>query len=89
MRKNLFAPQTSDLLEKLALIFLHNFHRDQILLTMKIKKVITENQCEKHKKLEFNYLVCKVNIWELACDKKCGNSMTVPKDLSIDEMVGA
>ena len=34
-----FAPQTSDLLEKLALIFLYNFNRDHILLTLKIKKL--------------------------------------------------
>ena len=49
VHKNLFAPQTSDLMEKLALIFLYNFHRDHILLKLKIKKVIPENQCEKHK----------------------------------------
>ena len=28
VHKNLFAPQTWDLLEKLALIFLYNFHRE-------------------------------------------------------------
>ena len=39
VHKNLFAPQTLDLLEKLALIFLYNFHRDHILLTLKIKKL--------------------------------------------------
>ena len=39
VHKNLFAPQTSDLLEKLALIFLYNFHCDHILLTLKIKKL--------------------------------------------------
>ena len=42
VHKNLFVPQTSDLLEKLALIFLYNFHHDHILLKLKIKKVITE-----------------------------------------------
>ena len=42
-------PQTSDLLEKLALIFLHNFHRKRSLLKLLIKKVIAENHCEKHK----------------------------------------
>ena len=43
--QNLFAPQTSDLLEKLELIFLYNFHREHSLL-----KLIAENQCENHKK---------------------------------------
>ena len=47
--QNMFAPQTSDLLEKMVLIFLYNFHRDHNLQTLKIKKVIAENQCEKHK----------------------------------------
>ena len=42
--KNLFLPQTSDLLEKLALIFLNNIHREQCA---KIKIVIAKNQCEK------------------------------------------
>ena len=37
--KNLFAPPTSDLLEKLALIFLYNFHRNHILLTLKMKRL--------------------------------------------------
>ena len=46
---NLFALQISDLMEKLALIFLYNFHLDHILLILKIKKVIAENQCGKHK----------------------------------------
>ena len=32
-------PQTSDLFEKLALIFLHNFHRKRILLKFLIKKL--------------------------------------------------
>ena len=48
--KYLFASLTSHLLEKLALIFLHNFHREHRFLKLKIKKVIAENQCEKHKK---------------------------------------
>ena len=38
-------------LEKLALIFLYNFHREDILLQLVTK--IAENQFEKHKKLEF------------------------------------
>ena len=37
--KNLFTPQTSDLLENLALIVLDNFHHDHILLKLKIKKL--------------------------------------------------
>ena len=56
-------PHTSDLLEKLALIFLYNFHRDYILLTLKKKKkVIAENQCEKHKKLEFSLVCIALNV---------------------------
>ena len=35
-------------MEKLALIFLYNFHHDHILLKLE-KKVIAENQCEKRK----------------------------------------
>ena len=46
--KNLFAPQTSDLLETLALIYLHNFHRDHILLTL--KKKLSPKINEKNKK---------------------------------------
>ena len=33
------APQTWDLLEKLALIFLYDFHHDHISLKLKIKKL--------------------------------------------------
>ena len=43
-------PETSDLLEKSALFFLYNFHREHSWLKSIIKKVIAENQCEKHKK---------------------------------------
>ena len=38
--KNLFAPQAQDLLEKLAEILLYNFHREHILLKLKIKKLL-------------------------------------------------
>ena len=44
-------PETSDLLEKSALLFLYNFHRKHSWLKLIIKKVLAENQCEKHKKL--------------------------------------
>ena len=37
VHKNMFMPQTSDLLEMLALIFLYNFHREHKLLKIKIK----------------------------------------------------
>ena len=40
MHKNLFAPQTQDLLEKLAESLLYNFHREHILLKLKIKKLL-------------------------------------------------
>ena len=51
VHKILLAPQSSDLLEKWALIFLYNFHCNHILLTLKMKKGIV-SECEKHKKLE-------------------------------------
>ena len=38
VHKNLFAQQTLDPSEKLALIFLYNIHHDHILVTLKIKK---------------------------------------------------
>ena len=39
MHKNLFAPQTWELLEKLALIFLYNFHREHGLINLIRKKL--------------------------------------------------
>ena len=47
-------PETSDLLEESALIFLYNFHREHSWLKS-IIKVIAENQCEKHKKLSLAF----------------------------------
>ena len=38
--KKLFAPQAQVLLEKLAEILLYNFHREHILLKLKIKKLL-------------------------------------------------
>ena len=49
----MFAPQTSDFLEKLALLFLNNFHHEHSLLKSKIKKVIVEKKCEKQKNIFF------------------------------------
>ena len=43
IRKNLFAPQAQDLLEKLSEILLYNFHRKHILLKFEDKKVIAKN----------------------------------------------
>ena len=40
IHKNLFVPQAQDLLEKLAEILLYNFHREQILLKLKTKKLL-------------------------------------------------
>ena len=42
VHKNLFAPQTWDLLEKLALIFLYNFHREHGLINLIRKKLSPE-----------------------------------------------
>ena len=39
VHKNLFAPQTWELLEKLALIFLYNFHREHGLINLIRKKL--------------------------------------------------
>ena len=36
----MFAPQAQELLEKLAEILLYNFHREHILLKLKIKKLL-------------------------------------------------
>ena len=40
IHKNLFAPQAQDLLEKLAESLLYNFHRERILLKLKLKKLL-------------------------------------------------
>ena len=40
MHKNLFAPKAPDPLERLAECLLYNFHRDHILLKLKIKKLL-------------------------------------------------
>ena len=37
-------PQAQDLLEKLAEILLYNFHREHILLKLKIKKLLRKNK---------------------------------------------
>ena len=44
IHKNLFVPQAQDLLEKLAEILLYNFHREHILLKLKIKKLLRKNK---------------------------------------------
>ena len=51
--KFLFAPQISNLLEKLALIFLYNFHCDHILLALKIKKLSPKINVKNIKKTRF------------------------------------
>ena len=55
-------------LKKLALKILYNFHRQHSLLKSIIKKVIAENQCEKHKNS------CLVRMWILV---KIGKVRTV------------
>ena len=40
VHKNLFTPQAPDISEKLAECLLYNFHRDLILLKLKIKKLL-------------------------------------------------
>ena len=57
VHKNLFAPQTWDLLEKLVLLFLYNFDREHGLIKLIRKKIIAENQCEKHKKLSLAFFL--------------------------------
>ena len=46
IHKNLFAPQAHDLLEKLAESLLYNFHREHVLLKLKIKKLLREIRSE-------------------------------------------
>ena len=81
-------PETSDLLEKSALIFLYNFHREHSWLKSIIKKVIAENQCEKHKNRVYNcfttgarkmpteymfcFIFCEQCIKNISSRKKCG-----------------
>ena len=66
--KNLFAPQTWDLLEKLALIFSLQLSSRTRFDKINKKKVIAENQCEKHKK---SSLTLKAPITTAADDKFC------------------
>ena len=40
INKNLFAPHASDLLEKLAESLFYNFHRDNVSLKLKVKKLL-------------------------------------------------
>ena len=49
VHKLFFVPQTSDFSEKLALIFLYNFHREHSLLKLKIKKLSPKTNVKKHK----------------------------------------
>ena len=51
IHKNLFVPQAQDHLEKLAEILLYNFHREHILLKLKIKKLLRKNNCKMIPKL--------------------------------------
>ena len=44
----MFAPQTSDLLEKLALNFLYNFYRKHNLLKLEIKRSSPKINVKKH-----------------------------------------
>ena len=52
MHKNLFAPQTWDLLEKLALFFLYNFHREYGLIKL-IRKKLSPKINVKNIKVEY------------------------------------
>ena len=49
-------PQAQDLLEKLAEILLYNFHREHILLKLKIKKLLRKIRSKTYQ-LEFNAIV--------------------------------
>ena len=83
--------------KKLALIFLYNFHHEHSLLKLVIKKVITENQCEKYKTIEFSisswpvFFVLTKNLQgpgqkRKPCEKSVTTKKTVP-DQSI-QMAG-
>ena len=57
VHKNLFAPQTWDLLEKLALIFLYNFHHEHGLIKLIRKKLSPKINVKNIKKSSLtNYL---------------------------------
>ena len=57
----MFAPQTSDLLEKLALIFLYNFYREHSLLKLKNKKLSPKINVKniKHRIFLFIYFLVR------------------------------
>ena len=60
MHKNLFAPYTSDFLEKsIGANFPVQLSLQSQFAKIENKKGITENQCEKHKKLEFSSIKLK------------------------------
>ena len=51
---HLLAPQTSDFLEKVALIFLYNFHREHSLLKLNIKKLLPKINVKNIKKINLD-----------------------------------
>ena len=48
------ASMTLEPLGEVGANFFYNFHREHSLIKSIIKKVIAENQCEKHKKIDFS-----------------------------------
>ena len=57
VHKNLFVPQTWDLLEKLALIFLYKFHREHGLIKLIRKKLSPKINVKNIKNRVFFFLI--------------------------------
>ena len=63
IHKNLYAPQTSDLFEKLALIFLYIFHSEHSFLNLKIKKLSP--------KINVNNIKHRLSLMKVKSIEKC------------------
>ena len=63
VHKNLFAPQTWELLEKLALIFLYNFHREHGLINLIRKKLSPKINVKNIKHQVFFFLFFLVTVF--------------------------
>ena len=73
IHKNLFAPQAQDLLEKLAEILLYNFHREQILLKLKIKKLLRKIKSKNLTAGVFLEHLQNIQISTRSFKKSCGH----------------
>ena len=93
-------PQTSDLLEKSALIFLYNFHREHSLLKLIIKKLSPKINVKNIKNRVFFFLTeqqrhrsdcndVKTSIFvEIGTDKPTSGKISIPQVVSVAEVTG-